>query len=116
MSDALSISRHFFAAAEQRALERVPVSQVDTTFFRCWTRKEAYIKAVGEGLAVPLDSFTVTMAPGEPARFLAFVDMPGEEARWSLDHFEPEPGVFVAVAVRQDGLDFECRRLRAITE
>lgn len=106
MEDAVSISRSFFADAEQRVLSSVSPAHRDDTFFRCWTRKEAYIKAVGEGLHLPLDSFTVTMTRHEAPRFLSFVGHPGEEERWTLEHFEPVPGVFVAVAVRRLDLRF----------
>ncbi len=104
MPDARSISRSFFAEHEQQVLAEEADGEVDATFFRCWTRKEAYIKAVGQGLAVPLDSFTVTMKKQDPARFLQFADQVGEEEHWTLEHLEPEPSIFVAVAARQQNL------------
>ncbi len=104
MPDALSISRSFFAKEEQEVLAAASPAETDATFFRCWTRKEAYIKAIGEGLAVPLDSFTVSMGRHEPARFLGFRGLPGEERHWTLKHVEPEPHIFVAVAARQPDL------------
>lgn len=104
MKDALAISKHFFAESEQRTLAAQPSAEVDRTFFRCWTRKEAYIKAIGKGLALPLDSFMVSMAPDEAPSFLGFVGHPGEESQWSLAHLEPRPGVFVAVAARRPGM------------
>ena len=107
MPDALSISRSFFARDEQEVLAAVPPVETDATFFRCWTRKEAYIKAIGEGLAVPLDSFTVSMKKHERTRFLSFAGLPGEEQHWTLEHLEPEPDIFVAVAARQRDLSMQ---------
>lgn len=108
MPDALSISRSFFAQEEQEVLAAASQAETHATFFRCWTRKEAYIKAIGKGLAVPLDSFTVSMGRHEPARFLGFRGLPGEERHWTLKHVEPEPHIFVAVAARQPDLSIQC--------
>ena len=70
MDDLETISTRFFSASEVEALARVPREQKKEAFFNCWTRKEAYLKAVGEGLAAPLNSFDVTLTPGEPPRML----------------------------------------------
>jgi 4'-phosphopantetheinyl transferase len=68
-------------------------------FFACWTRKEAYLKALGDGLAVPLDQFSVSVAPGEPARLLGVAGKPGEAARWSMLELRPSPGYVAALVV-----------------
>src|SRR6266853_231774 len=67
-------------------------------FFQCWTRKEAFIKALGDGLFHPLDRFDVSLAPGEPAQILRVADVPGDRCPWRLEAFAPVPG-FVAAAV-----------------
>jgi 4'-phosphopantetheinyl transferase len=90
------IARRFFSAREVNDLQTLPPESRIQAFFNCWTRKEAYLKATGMGLQTPLDSFSVTLLPGEPAQFL------GEaEARWHLAAFRPAEGY--AAAVVYDG-------------
>ena len=68
--DALAIAEHMFARAERERLAAVPAADRAAAFLRCWTRKEAFVKATGDGLGTPLDAFEVTFASAhEPARF-----------------------------------------------
>jgi 4'-phosphopantetheinyl transferase len=99
MPDLERIAERFFAAEENAALLALPPAEQERAFFRCWTRKEAYLKAVGVGLAAPLDSFVVTLTPGTPARMLALRGDPAAGARWRLWHLEPAPGYLGAVAI-----------------
>ncbi len=110
MEDALGISERFFADAEREVLRRVPADRRDGPFFHCWTRKEAYIKAIGEGLAEPLDNFCVTFEPPEPARFLHVGGSAREAAAWTLQHLVPAPGAVGALAYRGPGRELVCRR------
>jgi 4'-phosphopantetheinyl transferase len=93
------ISRRFFSPSEVAELQSLPVEQREPAFFLCWTRKEAYIKAQGMGLTLPLDSFDVSLSPGEPALLRATRPDPGEAARWTLITLEVGPGYAAAVAV-----------------
>jgi 4'-phosphopantetheinyl transferase len=86
------IAERFFSPAERRALRAVAPELRCDAFFACWTRKEAYIKARGLGLAIPLDAFDVSLAPDEPAALLATRDEPGDSVRWSLAALSPGPG------------------------
>jgi 4'-phosphopantetheinyl transferase len=73
------IAERFFSSQEVMELRSLPAAVLDEGFFLCWTRKEAYIKARGEGLQIPLKSFHVSLTPGEPARLQA-----DDSSRWSL--------------------------------
>ncbi len=103
MPDALDIAEHFFAADEREDLRRVPEADRADAFFNCWTRKEAYIKAIGEGLSEPLDRFCVTLTPGQPARFVHLGGDPQRAADWTLYHMLPEPGAVGALALEGGG-------------
>lgn len=78
------IAERFFSEREVSALRALPPREHARAFFDCWTRKEAYIKARGEGLSHPLHRFAVSLAPGEAAALLWTGEDPREAARWSL--------------------------------
>jgi 4'-phosphopantetheinyl transferase len=99
MPDAEEIGERFFSIPEREVLKRVAKAEKEIAFFNAWTRKEAYLKAVGEGLAVALDSFDVTLAPGEPARMLALNGDPAAAERWFYLHLDPQPRYVGAVAI-----------------
>jgi 4'-phosphopantetheinyl transferase len=80
------IAKRYFSATEQRELAELPKELRDSAFFLCWTRKEAYIKAHGDGLQIPLDSFDVSLKPGEPATLRS-----ADSGRWSMRSFVPAP-------------------------
>lgn len=86
------VAKRLFAPAEYEALTALPPEQWVAGFYNCWTRKEAYVKALGLGLSYPLDAFTVSVAPGEPARFIS------DEKGWTMTSFEPAPGYQAALA------------------
>lgn len=102
------IAIRFFSTTEVEALLALPKNQQKEAFFTCWTRKEAYIKARGEGLSLPLDQFDVSLSPGEAAELLGTRPDPGEAARWSLHELVPGKGYVAAVAVRAHKLQLKC--------
>jgi len=99
MDDLESIASRFFSASEVQALSSVPREQKKEAFFNCWTRKEAYLKAVGEGLAAPLNSFDVTLIPGEPPRMLTLEGNAERAASWFFHHLRPARDFIGAIAI-----------------
>lgn len=99
-----SIARRFFSQSEFLELMAVPPDLRQSAFFDCWTRKEAYIKAHGLGLSLPLDSFDVSLSPGAPALLRATRPDPGEAAHWSLLALDVDPVYRAAVAVESSVL------------
>ncbi len=89
------LAQRFFSVAERSELRELAAKMRTEAFFHCWTRKEAYVKANGDGLRVPLDGFDVTVTPGQPAKLRA-----ADSLRWSLFSFRPAPE-FVAAAVAE---------------
>jgi 4'-phosphopantetheinyl transferase len=99
LPDADQIADRFFSANENATLHALPASLRQKAFFNCWTRKEAYIKAIGKGLSQPMDQFEVSLAPGESTRLLKVEGTPEEASRWSLSALTPAPGYVAALAV-----------------
>jgi 4'-phosphopantetheinyl transferase len=97
-----AIARDTFSATEYSVYAALDPAIRPVAFMNCWTRKEAFIKAVGKGLSYPLRSFDVSLAPGEDARLLRLDAGPGTPADWTLASFEPCAGYVGAMAV-------ECR-------
>jgi 4'-phosphopantetheinyl transferase len=87
------IADRLFSARERSDLHRLPSHQWIDGFYNCWTRKEAFVKAIGQGLCYPLASFDVSVTPGEAADLLSCV------GDWSIDAFSPRSGFQAAVVV-----------------
>lgn len=99
------IPERFFSPREVAALRALPESRQEEAFFACWTRKEAYIKARGGGLTIPLDQFDVSLAPDEPAALLEVRGDPREARRWGMRELKPGEGY--AAAIVCEGTDWE---------
>jgi 4'-phosphopantetheinyl transferase len=97
--DGEPLAERFFSPREAAALRALPLEPRREAFFHCWTRKEAYIKANGKGLSLPLDQFDVSLRPGEAAALLATHQDPDEVNRWSMRSLLPGEGYVGAVAV-----------------
>lgn len=80
----LKIAERFFSAKEIEELKKLTNKNMDNGFFNCWTRKEAYIKALGKGLAIPLSKFQVSLAPGRDAQLLDTEHDPRQKDLWKL--------------------------------
>jgi 4'-phosphopantetheinyl transferase len=101
LPDADAIAARFFSSRENIAYRALHPRDRPLGFFQCWTRKEAFIKALGEGLSHPLDSFDVSLAPGEPAELLRVGPVPGDDRTWRLESLSPAPG-YVAALVGEE--------------
>jgi 4'-phosphopantetheinyl transferase len=100
VEDMDDVARRFFARSESASFLALPAQDKPEAFFRCWTRKEAFIKAVGEGLSHPLDRFEVSFAQEAPAALLR-IDGDALAARdWSLLDMPPDAHHAGAVAIR----------------
>jgi 4'-phosphopantetheinyl transferase len=98
-----AIAKRFFSSGEQADLAALPSGQRRNAFFRCWCRKEAFMKARGEGLSLPLNRFDVSLRPGEPAVLLATRPDAVEASRWVIRDLDVGPGHKAAVVVEGSG-------------
>jgi 4'-phosphopantetheinyl transferase len=100
------IAERYFSTKEIADLNKLPKEQWDNGFFLCWTRKEAYIKAKGDGLHIPLDSFDVSLSPEMPATLSS-----ADESRWGINSFTPSSasGPRYAAAVVAEGKNWTAR-------
>ena len=104
------IPERFFSPREVASLRALPKGLQEDGFYACWTRKEAYIKAKGGGMSIPLDGFEVSLAPGERAALLDVAADPDEAGRWRLEDLRPGEGFVGALAV--EGRDWDLKRWR----
>jgi len=99
-----------FSPNERTILRSLPQAAKREAFFNCWTRKEAYIKARGLGLSLPLHLFDVSIRPSEPVALLASREDPCEVSRWTLLNLYPGMGYAAALAVEGTGWQLHCRQ------
>lgn len=106
--DEAALVRRFFSTTEIAEYEALEHGHHTEAFFNGWTRKEAYVKAVGRGIGLPLDSFDITLGPAAEARLLRPSVVPGDNRRWTLAALDFEAGVSVALVLEGDA--FHVRR------
>ncbi|MFO1150615.1 MAG: 4'-phosphopantetheinyl transferase superfamily protein [Alsobacter sp.] len=94
------VAERFFARGERERLARLRGEAWTRGFHRCWTRKEAVLKAMGDGLAVPLDAFDVGLSDEDPVAVLAARPPVPQAESWTLLSFQPRAGIEGAVALR----------------
>jgi 4'-phosphopantetheinyl transferase len=98
LTDLAAIAERFFSPEESAELSALPHQQQELGFFACWTRKEAYIKAIGEGLSAPLNDFCVSLRPGQPACFVHFAHNSLLARQWMLHDLPLAPDYAAALA------------------
>ena len=103
-----SIAKRFFSPAEAAVLCGLEADDKKEAFFSCWTRKEAYVKALGKGLSLPLDVFEVTINPKQELVDLKSSDTSQKPFNWSIRSFVPWPGYIAALCT--EGHDWRLER------
>lgn len=105
------VAERFFSENECRVLGSLVGHDRCEAFFACWTRKEAYLKARGVGLSLPLDMFDVSFLPDEEPRLLATRQDPAEVGRWRLRELNVSAGYAAALAVSGQSWKLKCWHL-----
>jgi 4'-phosphopantetheinyl transferase len=113
LPDLVEFAGRFFSPGEAERVVNSDTADRVPAFFRCWTRKEAFIKALGDGLSRPLDSFAVTVEAGRPPRIEWALGEPEVANLWSLHHLEPRIGYVAAVALPRANARVKFHALRA---
>jgi 4'-phosphopantetheinyl transferase len=108
LADAEKIAKRFFSPLESAAFCALPDEQKPAAFFNCWTRKEAFIKALGEGLSHPLHRFDVSFLDSEPVALLNTRPDSQEALKWTLLALAPAENYTGALAVRGKGFRLQC--------
>lgn len=100
------IAAHCFSLRERAAYRALAPVDQPLGFLNCWTRKEAFVKALGEGMSFAYDRFDVSLAPGEPARILRVDDRRGDESGWDMAPLAPALGYVAALVWERRPADF----------
>ncbi len=95
------LAKHYFSNDETQAIQSLRSDEQQAAFFTCWSRKEAFIKAMGLGLSMPLSDFSVSVEPTKPAQLLRVNYQNEHPSNWCLHHIEVPSGYFAAVALRK---------------
>lgn len=93
------IVERFFSTQEKTQFRSLPDHMKNLSFLKCWTRKEAYIKALGMGMSLPLDAFSVSFIPGKPACLLETGHDMQAKDRWTIKEVNVGNGYVAAVSV-----------------
>jgi 4'-phosphopantetheinyl transferase len=111
MEDMDAIVESCFSFDENAEFNALPAKKRQEAFYQCWTQKEAFVKALGDGLFRRLDQFDVSVTPGTPAELRRTAWDPDEAARWTLKTITPAAGYIASLAVEGSGWSLTCRQL-----
>jgi 4'-phosphopantetheinyl transferase len=111
MEDMDAIVESCFSFDENTEFNALPVKKRQEAFYHCWTQKEAFVKALGDGLFRRLDQFDVSLIPGTPAELKRTAWDPDEATRWTLKSITPTQGYIASLAVEGSGWSLTCRQL-----
>lgn len=99
LPDAEKLAERFFSAQEYTLINKLPVNEKQKTFFRYWTCKEAYLKAIGDGLRTALDDVEISLSPSESASLFSVKGDRNIGSKWFLEEFVPEIDYVGAIAI-----------------
>jgi 4'-phosphopantetheinyl transferase len=102
LQDMYRIEERFFCPQEIEDLRALPLAEHEIAFFNCWSRKEAYVKAIGEGLLMPFNRFRVTLRPGDPVQFVHLSGDREAAKKWTLQNISIVPGYAAAIAYHDE--------------
>lgn len=108
LPDTERLAQRFFSPREREVIRQLPARQRLEAFYACWSRKEAFIKATGEGLSRALDSFDVSVAPGEPPELRRVTDDTEAARPWTLRALAVPDGYAAAIVVAGRGFELRC--------
>lgn len=104
------IFERFFSRRENEVFQILSDNMRKEAFFNCWTRKEAFIKATGDGLSRPLNTFDVSLVPGEPARLLEIEQCSEEANLWFMNDLKVIPGYAASLAMKGNCINIRSRQ------
>ncbi|MCT7951979.1 4'-phosphopantetheinyl transferase superfamily protein [Ancylothrix sp. C2] len=107
ITEAENIVKNYFSDKESALFNTISIAHQTEAFFNAWTRKEAYLKATGQGLIQPLNEIEVSITPGEPAKLLSISGDTQKAGRWTLTHLIPHPSYIACVAISAHNLDYK---------
>lgn len=102
------IVEKFFTESEKTSFYSLRDGLKQEVFFKWWTRKEAFLKATGDGLFRPLNSFDMSVAPGEPTSLLRIYGDAKAASRWAIQDLKPPPGYAAAFAIKEQSCQVHC--------
>jgi 4'-phosphopantetheinyl transferase len=97
-----AMAERFFSERENLELSTLPLEEQLSAFYRCWTRKEAYLKGTGTGFSQPANGFDISLLPQQPPALLTHRGSPGETTRWSIRDLAMPTGYCAALAFSDD--------------
>jgi 4'-phosphopantetheinyl transferase len=116
VADMQEIADRYFCTEEAAELLPLPAPERDRAFFACWTRKEAFLKATGEGFQCPLSSFRVTALPNVDARLMHIGGDSSAAEKWTLHDLQLAPGFAAALAYHAPPRSLSLFRLTDLSE
>lgn len=108
------LAERILSARERMLFRAFPPGQRQAFFFKCWTRKEAYVKARGDGLMRPLDRIDVSLTPCKSPRLLSIEESSQEASSWSLRDLMPALGYVAALVVEGHDGQLACWQWPAV--